>query len=116
MTIYELSQTSGAERTLFVEKTGAGLLLHFRDPQSYGALDKIVVPSEPLLAALIDRPSERSTIQGAEAQGEAAKLLDFEIRRNEVMLWVRTETGRSWDIAVGFDDFQDALEQASVAA
>jgi hypothetical protein len=75
-----------------------------------------VVPSEPQLAALIDRPAERSTIQGAEAQGEAATLLDFEMHRNEVMLWVRTQTGRRWDIAVGFDDFQDVLGQASDVA
>jgi len=74
------------------------------------------VPTEPLLAALIDRPTERSTIKAAEARGEARKFLDLEIRRNEVLLWVRTETGQNWDIAVGFDDFQDALEQASDAA
>ena len=70
---------------------------------------------ELLLAELIDRPTERTTIKSEGAKGEARKALDIEIRKNEVTLWVRTETGRTWDIAVGFDDFQDALEQASDA-
>jgi hypothetical protein len=116
MTIYGLSQSSGAERTLLVEKTAAGVLLHFRDPEGFGDLDMVVVPTDALLAALIDRPAERTTIPSESAPGEARKILDVEIHRNEILLWVRTETGRSWDIAVGFDDFQDALEQASDAA
>ena len=116
MTIYGLSPTTGAERTLELEKTAEGLLLHSRDEDAYGDLDRIVVEPELLLAALIDRPTERTTIKSEGAKGEARKALDIEIRKNEVTLWVRTETGRTWDIAVGFDDFQDALEQASDAA
>ena len=115
MTIYGLSQSSGAERTLDVERTAAGVLLHSRDDNSYRDLDTIVVPSELLLAALIDRPAERSTIWGEVTEGEARKLLDLTVCGNEVQLWVRTETGGNWDIAVGFDDFQDALEQVSDA-
>jgi hypothetical protein len=116
MTIYGLSQTTGVERTLDIDHADGGVLLHSRDPESYGDHDKILVPLEPLLTALIDRPAERSTIKGESANREATKLLDITVRRNEVMLWVRTETGNAWDIAVGFDDFQDALEQASDAA
>ena len=116
MTIYGLSPTTGAERTLELEKTAEGLLLHSRDEETYGDLDRIEVEPELLLAALIDRPTERTTIKSEGAKGEARKALDIEIRKNEVTLWVRTETGRTWDIAVGFDDFQDALEEASDAA
>ena len=116
MTIHGLSQTTGVERTLEVETTAAGVLLHARDGESYRDIDRIVVAPDLLLAALIDRPAERTTIRGVAAGGEAAKLLDITVRRNEVMLWVRTETGNAWDIAVGFDDFQDALEEASDAA
>src|SRR5262245_8057937 len=110
MTIFGLSQTTGAERTLDVERTVAGVLLHSRDGESYRDRDAIVVPAEPLLAALIDRPAERSTIRSVSAAGEARTLLDITVRGNEVLLWVRTETGSGWDVAVGFDDFQDALE------
>jgi hypothetical protein len=115
MMIYGLSQTTGAERTLDVGKTAEGFLLYSRDEESYGDLDRIVVPTDSLLGALIDRPAERSTIRSASADGEARKLLDITVRGNEVQLWVRTETGNGWEIAVGFDDFQDALEQASDA-
>jgi hypothetical protein len=114
--IYGLSPTTGAERTLRVERTAAGMRLHFCDPESYDDLDQIEVSQELLLAALIDCPAERTAIKSDGAAGEARKVLDIEIRRNEVLLWVRTETGRSWDIAVGFDDFQDALERAADAA
>jgi hypothetical protein len=115
MTIYGLSQTTGIERTLEVDTIPAGVRLHSRDGESYRDIDKIVVASEPLLAALMDRPAERTTIPSVSAEGEASKLLDMTVRGNEVMLWVRTETGNGWDIAVGFDDFQDALEEASAA-
>ena len=116
MTIYGLSQTTGAERTLDVERTAAGVRLHSRDNESYRDLDTIHVEPDALIAALIDRPAERTTIHGLDAAGEARKLLDIAVRGNEVQLWVRTETGDGWDVAVGFDDFQDALEQASDAA
>jgi len=115
MTIYGLSQTTGIERTLEVDAIPAGVRLHSRDDESYRDIDKIVVAPEPLLAALIDRPTERTTIPSVSAAGEASKLLDMTVRGNEVMLWVRTETGNGWDIAVGFDDFQDALEEVSAA-
>jgi hypothetical protein len=116
MTIYGLSQTTGIERTLEVEKTPTGVLLHSRDEEAYKDLDRIVVEAESLLTALIDRPAERTTVNGVSTDGEARKLLDITVKGNEVMLWVRTETGNDWDIAVGFDDFQDALEVASDAA
>jgi hypothetical protein len=116
MTIYGLSQTTGRERTLEVERTPAGVLLHSRDEEGYADLDRIVVEAGPLLAALIDRPAEQTTINGVAADREASKRLDFTVRGNEVQLWVRTGTGNAWDIAVGLDDFQDALEQASDAA
>jgi hypothetical protein len=116
MTIYGLSPTTGAERTLDVEQTAAGVRLHSHDGESYRDRDTIVVAADALLAALIDRPAERTTIRSVSAGGEARKLLEITVRGNEVVLWVRTETGDAWDIAVGFDDFQDALEEASDAA
>ena len=42
----------------------------------------------------------------------AAKLLDVEVRRNEVLLRVHAAGSEDgWDVAVGLDDFQDALEK-----
>ena len=116
MTIYGLSPTTGAERTLDLETTAAGLLIHSRDPESYRDIDRIVVDPAALLAAVIDRPAEQTRIAGVAASGEASRRLDITVRGNEVVLTVQTEAGNGWDIAVGFDDFQDALEQASDAA
>jgi hypothetical protein len=116
MTIYGLSPTSGAERTLDLEKTAAGLLIHSRDPESYRDIDRIVVDPHALLTAVIDRPAEQTRISGVTAAaGEASRRLDISVRGNEVILSVQTETDNGWDIAVGFDDFQDALEEASDA-
>jgi hypothetical protein len=116
VTIYGLSPTTGAERTLDLERTAAGIRLHSRDGESYRDFDTILVEPGALLAALIDRPAERTTIRGVAAAGEASRLLDISVRGNEVTLWVRTETGHAWDVAVGFDDFQDAVEEVSDAA
>jgi len=116
MMIYGLSPTTGAERTLDVQSTAGGLLLHSRDPESFRDIDRIVVASDELLSAVIDRPAELTTIRGMVPDGEASRRLDITVRGNEVVVSVWTETGNAWDIAVGFDDFQDALEQASDAA
>ena len=117
MTIYGLSPTTGAERTLDLEKTPAGLLIHSCDPESYRGIDRIVVDPHALLTAVIDRPAGQTRIDGVTAAaGGASRRLEITVRGNEVVLAVRTETGNGWDIAVGFDDFQDALEQASDAA
>jgi hypothetical protein len=117
MTIYGLSPTTGAERTLDLEKTTAGLLIHSRDPESFRDIDRIVVDPHALLTAVIDRPAELTRIDGVTAgSGEASRRLEMSVRGNEVVLAVQTEVGNGWDIAVGFDDFQDALEQASDAA
>ena len=40
-------------------------------------------------------------------------LLDVEVRRNEVLLEIRPQSGDGRDIAVGLDDFQDAVEAAA---
>jgi arginine repressor len=116
MTIYGLSQRCGLERTLEVERTAAGVLLHTRDEEDHAHLDRIVVKAAPLLAALIDRPAEQTTVVGVVADREASKRLDFTVQGNEVLLRVRTGAGNAWDIAVGLDDFQDALEQAGDVA
>ena len=89
MTIYGLSQTTGIERTLEVDATSAGIRLHSRDEDGSPDMDNIVVASEPLLAALMDRPAQRTTIPSVSAAGEASQSLDMTVRGNEVMLWVR---------------------------
>jgi hypothetical protein len=112
MTIYGLSQTTGAERTLDVGRTAAGVRLRSSDGTSDLDGDAIQVDGGALIAALIDRPADRTTIRGTDAAGAAPKLLDVAVRGNEVQLWVRTEPGTGWDVAVGLDDFHDVLADA----
>ncbi len=117
MLIYGLSQTSGIERTLDVQRTEAGVRLQARDAKGGGGdRDIIVVSPDALVSALIDRPAELTTLEGESADREPRQRLDVAVRGNEVTLAVRTETGHGWDIAVGFDDFQDALGSALDAA
>ena len=98
MTIYGLSQSSGAERRLTVEMGGEGVVLTVTDHASGGELGRVVVPQAELVSALVAPPAGGATVGGARPVG-------IEVRRNEVLL-----RGSGWDAAVGLDDLQDALE------
>jgi hypothetical protein len=110
MTVYGLSQSSGVERVLEVEKADFCLLLRLHDqPEDQ---PKILVPAAEVVAVLTDAAPGARTIEGTSPVYGKRELLDIEVRRNEVLLWVRPESGDGWDIAIGFDDFQDAIEAA----
>lgn len=110
--IYGLSQSNGVERILEVEKADSQLLLHVHD-QPEQAQERILVPTPEVVAALSDGATGARTIEGTSPRLGTRKLLDIEVRGNEVLLWVRPESGGGWDIAVGLDDFQDAVEAAA---
>src|SRR4051794_17938910 len=112
MVIYGLSQSSGVERRLEVEQSGSGGSLGIYDHAADVERDRIVVKAEDLLAAIIDRPTGGSTIEGTTPVAGARKRLEVEVRRNEVQLTTRADADGAWDVAVGLDDFQDALESA----
>jgi hypothetical protein len=114
MTIHGLSQSTGAERLLEVEGAGAGVLLIICDPVGGTEWERIVVPADGLLSAILGRTPGPATIEGT-PPGGAQRLLDVEVRRNEVLLRVRAGSDAGWDVAVGLDDFQDALERAVAA-
>lgn len=109
MTVYGLSQSSGVERVLEVEQADSQLLLHIHDlPEQ--PRERIIVPSAEVVAALTSAAPGAKTIAGQAPVVGTKELLDIEVRGNEVLLWVRPESGDGWDIAVGLDDFQDAVE------
>src|SRR4051794_35860619 len=112
MTIYGLSQTSGIERLLDVEPSDGALLMHVHDrPADPG--ERVVVPTGDVVAALTDGQPGVKAIE-ASAPGEGApRRLELEVRGNEVWLTVRADGAAGTDIAVGFDDFQDAVEAAA---
>ena len=108
MRIFGVSQSTGAERELKIERGIDGLVLTITEHVGQNERGWLSVPSESLLGAVIEPPIGGSTIQGMQ-QGKGDKMtLDVEVRRNEVQL--RMQPGDHADIAVGLDDFQDALE------
>ena len=98
MTIDAVSQSTGAERVVDVEASGDGILVVIRDRDA--ELARVVVPADPLMAVLSDRP------EGPQEVG-----LRVEVRRNEVLLTVG-----SADAAVGLDDLMDAVAGVIPAA
>jgi hypothetical protein len=116
MTIFGLSQSSGAERLLEVGPAGAAVRLTIYDRVGGAARVQVVVPSDSLLCAVVDCPAGGATVEGTSLEGGARGLLDIEVRSNEVQLRARAESGDGWDVAVGLDDFQDAMEGVVPAA
>jgi hypothetical protein len=111
MRIYGVSQSSGIERRLYVDRGSEGVVLTITDHGGNVERERVVAPPDGLLATVLDRSPGGVTIQGGCPPQGALKLLDLEIRRNEVLLRVRAESEGGVDVAVGLDDFQDALEQ-----
>jgi hypothetical protein len=72
--------------------------------------ERVVVLADALLNAITNPPEGGCTIEGTSPSQGARKLLELEVRRNEVQLRVHSEGEQGWDVAVGLDDFQDALE------
>ena len=112
MTIFGASQSTGAERRPRVERGGPGIVLTVVDHAGGAELGRILVAADDLLAAVTDPPAAGSTVQGICPPHGANLLLESEVRRNEVWLRLHAGSGEGADVAVGRDDFQDALEGA----
>jgi hypothetical protein len=110
MTIYGVSQSSGLERRLKVERGGQGIVLIITNHVGGKELERILVQADNLLPAIMEPPPGGSTVEGISPPNGPKMLLDVEVRRNEVWLKARPEAGEGADVAVGLDDFQDALE------
>ena len=110
MTIFGVSQSSGVERRLKLERGDRGVVLTITDHVENQEQERILVQADNLLSAVMDRPPGGSTVEGISPSHGAKMLLDLEVRRNEVLLRARAGSGEGVDVAVGLDDFQDALE------
>ena len=110
MTIYGLSQTSGVERRLTVEWGGEGVVLTVTDHVGGQERGRTCVPADDLLTALTDPPAGGSTVDGFVPPHGAKMQLHLEVRRNEVLFRAYGAEAPEADVAVGLDDFQDALE------
>jgi hypothetical protein len=108
MKIFGVSQSTGVERTLYVERGPDGIVLIIKDLEGGKERDRILVQVDDLLSTITDPPTGGCTVEGVSPAHGCKMVLQVEVRRNEV--WLRTS--ESVDVAVGLDDFQDALEGA----
>jgi hypothetical protein len=111
MTVYGVSPSTWVERVVNIQGSHAGVLLIVSDLQGNVELERIVVPPEELLAAILEPAEGGSTIQGTSPAHNAIRLLAMQVKGNEVLLNVRGGPAVC-DVAVGLDDIQDALEKA----
>jgi hypothetical protein len=112
MKIYGLSQSSGVERRLHIEQVSDGVVLIITDHVGNVERGRILVPADSLMATIMDQVDGGVTIEGTFPPNGPKELLDVEVRHNEVWLRLRNDSAEGCDVAVGFDDFQDALEKA----
>ena len=115
MVIYGVSQSTGAERRLRFDRAGAGILLTIVEHVGETERERLIVPAESILSVIMAPPEGTTALEGESPDYGTRKYLDIEIRRNEIWLRARPETGEGCDIAVGLDDFQDALEKVIAA-
>lgn len=99
MKIDGVSQSTGADRVVAVEASGADLSVAVTDRSGDVEMGRAVVPSDALIAVLSDKPPGAQTV---------AEGVTVEVRRNEVWLVVRGA-----EAAVGLDDLMDAVGSAA---
>jgi hypothetical protein len=112
MKIYGVSQSSGVERRLYVERGADGIVLIINDHEGNKERERILVPADDLLRTVTDPAPGGRTVEGVSPAHGRKLLLRVEVRRNEVWLTAGPAAGEGTDVAVGLDDFQDALEGA----
>ncbi len=112
MKIFGVSQSSGVERRLYVERGIDGIILIINDHDGNKERERIQVRGDDLLHTITDATPGGRTVEGVSPAHGWKMLLQVEVRRNEVWLKAKPASGEGADVAVGLDDFQDALEGA----
>ena len=112
MKVFGVSQSSGVERRLYVERGADGIVLIINDHDGNKERERILVRVDDLLHTITDPAPGGRTVEGVSPAHGWKMLLQVEVRRNEVWLKAQPASGEGVDVAVGLDDFQDALEGA----
>jgi hypothetical protein len=119
MKVFGVSQSSGAERILYVQRGSGGIILAIKElvkrqwQKEEQERASVAVREDDLLPAITDPVAGGVTVEGTSPAHGWKMLLKVEVRRNEVWLTARPVTGLvEEDVAVGLDDFQDALDEA----
>ena len=106
MTINGVSQTTGLEQLVDVSHAEDGLRLRIRDRKPGSDWVDLIIPADPFMTVLSEQPTGSHRIAGNDG-----KVLEVEVRRNEVMLSLGGP-----DAAVGLDDLMDAVAGALSSA
>jgi hypothetical protein len=110
MKIFGVSQSSGVERRLYIERAPDGIVLIINDHDGNKERERILVQVDDLLSSIMEPVPGGCTVDGVSPAHGWKMLLQVEVRRNEVWLKAQPPSGEGADVAVGLDDFQDALE------
>ena len=113
MKIFGVSQSSGEERVLKIERGIDGIVLTLADIKGGKERGRIKINSDALLGEILDPVPGGSIIEGMPQAHEGAMRLEIEVRRNEVLLQIRENNGIVADIAIGLDDIQDGLQRVT---
>jgi hypothetical protein len=112
MMIHGISQSTGVERQLHFVPVREGIILMMCDHKDETRRHRILLQPDDLMGAVMERPAGGLEIEGKSPSLGTKKVLAMEIKRNEVLLQIRNQAETESDVAVGLDDFQDALEKA----
>ena len=110
MKIFGVSQSSGEERVLKIERGIDGIVLTLADIKGGKEHGRIKVNSDVLVGAIMNPVIGGSKVESMPQPHEGEMRLQIEVRRNEVLIQIRNDNGIIADIAVGLDDIQDGLE------
>ena len=97
---------------MYVERGADGIVLIISDHEGNKERERILVGADDLLSTITDPVPGGCTVEGVSPAHGWKMLLQVEVRGNEVWLKARPTSGEGVDVAVGLDDFQDALEGA----
>lgn len=111
MVIFGVSQSTGVERQLKLDRAGTGILLSIVDHVGEVERERIIAQTDDIMAALVAPMGQKTIIDGEAPASGKKKHLEMEMARNEVLLRCHEPASEGCDVAVGSDDFQDALEQ-----
>jgi hypothetical protein len=110
MKIFGVSQSSGVERVLKLERGIDGIVVTIANHLGGGEVGRIKVNSDTFVGAILEPVVGGSIVEGMPEPQGPSKQLVIEVRHNEVWLQLQGESGVGADVAIGLDDLQDALE------
>ena len=119
MKIFGVSQSSGVERRPFTSRcVPEGIVLIIKDHDGSKERERILMKVDDLLPAIKDPPPGGCGVEGiSPIRGSKMQLrVEGPPERGVAQDYPGEGTGEGTDVAVGLDDFQDALKRGQSTA